>query len=157
MDLNQDSPTRELVELAYALGQEVAHAGDFGLLMANVAIGYRDARLADAEPDSPSPAYTGSRQIGRSDVVAVEPNSAADQERRRRESKAHYQAILAASYAMFRAAEELIEEAALEAKRERLTWTEIGEPLEISMQGASQRFGPKFRAYKEISSDITES
>lgn len=142
MELNQEPTRRDTIECAYATGQLVADYGDFYDVVANIAIGYRDNHIATAEPDSPPPAYTGDSQIRRPAVADPEPNSTAARIRRARESERHWIAMFAALNEIRSVAESLIQEAVGEARRDGMTWEQIGDALEVTKQAAQKRYGP---------------
>lgn len=141
MDSTPEPTKQELCELAYAVGQLVADVGDFYDIAANVAIGYRDATIATADRDSPPAAYTGSSQIPRVGVVAVEPNFIADQESRYRVSKDHWNAVLVSLGALQSAIDSTIASSVGDARADGVTWEEIGDALGLTKQGAHKRYG----------------
>lgn len=141
MDLSDEQNTRDLAEAAYAAGQLLARSGNWGLLTANVAIGYRDANLATADSELHSPAYTGSEQIAPWPAPSAEPNSAADQAERRRASVEHWREILVCLSALDEEVGEEIDAAARQARRDGLTWSMIGSCLGVTKQVAHQRYG----------------
>src|SRR5688500_12214213 len=126
MDYSQPEMNRDIAECAYALGQMIEQTGNVGLAVANVAIGYRDSRVATAEDGAPGPAYTGSSQITPGPAVAVEPNAGRAQANRRRESEAHWHAVLSALHALGTEVAEEIDGAARDARRDGVYWSVIG-------------------------------
>lgn len=141
MDLSDEQNTRDLAECAYAAGQLLARSRNWGLLTANVAIGYRDAILATFENELHKPAYTGSDQIGPRPAPDVEPISAAAQEDSRRASIEHWREILVCLSALDEEVGEEIDAAARQARRDGLTWSMIGSCLGVTKQVAHQRYG----------------
>lgn len=141
MDYSQPDLNRELAECAYALGQLLAETRNWGIAVPNIAIGWRDHELATGEDDAPSPAYTGSSQIGPVPAVAAEPNLAGAQERPARATVEHWREILVCLSAMDEAVGEEVDGAARDARRDGLTWTQIGNCLGLTKQTAHQRYG----------------
>lgn len=141
MDYSQPDLNRELAECAYALGQLISETTNWDLAVANVVIGYRDHELATGEDDAPSPAYTGSSQLGPAPSASIEPNSPAPGRRPARETVEHWREVLVALSALGTAAAEEIDGAAREARREGLTWSQIGSCLGLTKQTAHQRYG----------------
>lgn len=153
MEEDQDWTTADLAEAAYAAGQAVAQLGRFDVLVANVAIGFRDQELATTDPGAVSPAYTGTSQITPVPAVAVEANLPAAQERRRRETVAHYRQLLVCLDALRPAVEDLIDECIDEGRKAGMLWSEFAEALEITPQGVSKRYYSRARVDDRISSD----
>lgn len=141
MDISQEQNTRDLSELAYALGQLATRFDDWTLVTANFAIGYRDAMLATGGVDALPPAYTGSSQIGPAGVVAVEPFAGAAQAKPARATVEHWREVLVALSRLDEEVAEEIDAAAREARREGLTWSQIGSCLGLTKQAAHQRYG----------------
>lgn len=141
MDYSQPDLNRQLAECAYALGQLLSETRNWNLAVANVVIGYRDSEVATGEDDALSPAYTGSSQLGPAPSASIEPNSAADQGRGRREIVEHWREVLVALSALGAAAAEELDGAARDARRDGLTWSMIGSCLGLTKQTAHQRYG----------------
>lgn len=132
---------RDMIECAYAAGQLAQTDSDWDMVVANLVIGFRDATVATAEVGALSPAYTGSSQITPPPAAIAERNSSAAQGDSRLESREHYAALIPALVTLQRAATEMIDEAAREARRDGATWTEIGKWLGLGRTAAHKRYG----------------
>ena len=141
MELPQEPTRRDVCELAYALGQLLTDVGDFYDVAANLAIGWRDAQMATGEKDAPLPAYTGRGQIERMAAAGPGPNSRAGQARSSQTTKEHWRLILGALNELQSVANNTLASSVGDARADGLVWSEIGDALEISKQGAQKRFG----------------
>jgi hypothetical protein len=149
--------TRDQLRLAArALGEALAQVGDFYDLTEEIAIGYANGHMGTDWPP-PSPAYTTGPQTGQPPAASSEPNSPLDQEKRRRLRERHLLLQVSALNSLKASADSVMTWRVDDARDVLASWQDIGDALDISKQGAQQRFGPAARGYKEISGDIKEN
>lgn len=141
MDEEEQQARTDMIECAYAAGQLADQEQDWMLIVANLAIGYRDSVVATDEAGAPPPAYTGSSQITSVGAVGSEPNSGAAQGPPAPVGSRHYEALITALVAMSEQVAGMMDEAARDARREGVTWAELGTWLKLGKSAAHKRYG----------------
>lgn len=129
---------------ARLLGMMQARAGDCYDVAEEFAIGYAIGALA-SDPEAQESAYTTGPQAGGNGVEDGETVFTADQEEEAPPTVANLRLQLIALNGLQAAIRSVISWRVDDMRAGGASWAAVGEALEISAQGAQQRFGKVFR------------
>lgn len=154
METAREYTKADLIDAAAFVGRRTADVGDFYDVVESVAQGYSQGVRGVQRRPAGSPAHTTPSQIEPAAVASVEPDSTAAQGPPATDRESVLKWELVALEGILRSASEVLRWRVDDARDAGMTWSEIGDILEVSKQAAQQKYGGAPDANSHLYPDV---